>query len=236
MNVGFLPAVGWLAAAAFAPGPDIKDRGQVLEVQPLRILALGDSYTIGESVEHNERWPNQLAARLRADGIPTDTPILIAQTGWTTGELKAGISATHIDAPYDLVSLLIGVNNQYRGLDPEVFVAEFAELLDIAIVLAGDDSNRVFVLSIPDWGVTPFANGRDRDLIAREIDTYNDIKRAACRGRNVRFFDVTEFSRRAESEPRLLAADGLHPSGLMYGRWVESIAPEVAFMLRAESP
>jgi lysophospholipase L1-like esterase len=128
----------------------------------MRFLALGDSYTIGERVAKNERWPVQLAARLRAHGVPITDPEIIAVTGWTTDELDAGIQAAQPQGPYDLVSLLIGVNNQYRGRSPEEYQAQFADLLQQAIGLAGGDPTRVIVLSIPDWGVTPFAANETR--------------------------------------------------------------------------
>src|SRR5580704_16030613 len=145
----------------------------------MRYLALGDSYSIGEGVPEAGRWPVQLAVRLRREGIALDDPTIIATTGWTTDELSAAMDATTFAPPYDLVSLLIGVNNQYRGRDASDYRGQFRHLLDRAIALAGMQPARVLVLSIPDWGVTPFAHGSGRDVlkIAQELDVYNAIAR-----------------------------------------------------------
>lgn len=186
----------------------------------MRFLALGDSYTIGESVVEAERWPNQLAERLKVEGLPVVVTI-IARTGWTTDELAAAIDRASPQGPYDLVSLLIGVNNQYRGRDADEYHREFRALLERAIAFAGGESGRVIVLSIPDWGVTPFASGRDRAQIAQEIDTFNAINRTEAELRGVAYVDVTPVSRRATFEPELIAGDGLHPSGKMYAEWTE---------------
>lgn len=190
-----------------------------------RFLALGDSYTIGEAVPEADRWPNQLARMLRDRGGPSiDQVQIIATTGWTTDELSAAIEKEGPRGPYQLVSLLIGVNNQYRGRPVEAFRPEFAALLKRAIGFAGGDAGRVFVVSIPDWGVMPFAEGRDRGQIAREIDAYNAACRAEAAAAGVRFIDVTAISRRATTQPGLAAADGLHPSGEQYRLWAEAIA------------
>jgi hypothetical protein len=145
--------------------------------EPVKFLALGDSYTIGESVDEAERWPVQLAALLRNQGFSVDDPQIIARTGWTTDELSAAIDAADPQGPYDLVSLLIGVNNQYRGRDSEGYRIEFIALLQRAIGFAGGQPSHVIVLSIPDWGVTPFASNSDAAKIAAEIDTYNAINK-----------------------------------------------------------
>jgi lysophospholipase L1-like esterase len=193
---------------------------------PLRYLALGDSYTIGESVPEAERWPVQLVRELRTRGVNVDDPQIIAKTGWTTDELSAAIDEASPRGPYDLVSLLIGVNNQYRGRDAEQYRAEFATLLDRAIRFAGGRNDRVFVVSIPDWGVTPFAADRDRAKIARELDRYNAINREEAAKRSVKWIDITPVSRQPRAE--LVAGDGLHPSGLQYTEWVKLILPVVA--------
>lgn len=193
----------------------------------MRFLALGDSYTIGESVAEDERWPVQLAARLQEQGIHLAAPEIIAKTGWTTDELAAGIEAAQPEGPYDLVSLLIGVNNQYRGRSPEEYQAQFADLLQQAIAFAGGDPARVIVLSIPDWGVTPFAARLDAAAIAAEIDTFNAINRAEAEKAGVWYVDVTAVSRQATTDPALIAGDGLHPSGKMYAAWVELALPVV---------
>jgi lysophospholipase L1-like esterase len=191
-----------------------------------RYLALGDSYTIGESVAPSERFPAQLAARLRTQGVAIADPEIIAKTGWTTDELSAAIDAANLHGPYALVSLLIGVNNQYRGRDAEQYRGEYVALLRRAISFAGGDSKHVVVLSIPDWGATPFAEGRDRGRIGVEIDRYNAINREETAKAGARYIDITPISRRVTKEPALAAADGLHPSGAMYGEWVEAAMPE----------
>ncbi len=185
----------------------------------LRFLALGDSYTIGEAVQPAERWPVQLAALLRERGTDATDPEIIAQTGWTTDELAAAIAERSPRGPYDLVSLLIGVNNQYRGRPLDEFRAQFRSLLDKAVELAGGETSRVLVLSIPDWGVTPFAEGRDRARIATEIDACNAAAREETEAAGAVFIDITPISREAAAVPGLLAEDGLHPSGEMYRRW-----------------
>lgn len=191
----------------------------------MRYLALGDSYTIGESVAVKERWPVQLVAMLRAQGFQFDDPQIIATTGWTTDELNAGIDRAKLQGTYDLVSLLIGVNNQYRGRDVNNYRAEFAALLKRAIDFAGGKSSRVLVLSIPDWGVTPFARGNDRAKIAREIDAFNAVNREETIRAGARYVDITPESRDAISDAALIALDGLHPSGKMYGEWARLALP-----------
>lgn len=187
-------------------------------------LALGDSYTIGEAVAAHERWPVVLAQRLRHAGTPIGEPQIVAVTGWTTDELAQGMDAATLAPPYALVTLQIGVNNQYRGRPAEDYRGEFAGLLARAITLAGGRATRVVVASIPDWGVTRFAaeQGRDRARIAEELDAYNAIAGDVCRGAGVRFVDVTGISRR---HPELLADDGLHPSAAQYALWAQAIEP-----------
>lgn len=184
-------------------------------------LALGDSYTIGEGVPENGRWPVQFAAALRAGGIPMDEPRVIAKTGWTTDELSAAMDEAEPLGQYDLVSLAIGVNNQYRGREVGEYREQFAGLLDRAISLAGGRKDRVFVLSIPDWGVTPFAReqGRDPAQIAQQLDAYNAAAAEECERRGVVYVDVTEASRYRGADPMMLAKDGLHPSLTMYSLW-----------------
>ena len=189
-----------------------------------RFLALGDSYTIGESVAPDERFPHQLARELAIA-----EPQIIAKTGWTTDELDAAIDAADPRGPFDLVTLLIGVNNQYRGRDSEQYRGEFAALLQRAIGFAGGDPSRVIVVSIPDWGVTPFAEGRDRAQIAREIDRYNALNRGEAARAGARYVDITAISR--GTDPALVAGDGLHPSGMQYREWVRAILPEARAIL-----
>lgn len=203
----------------------------------VRYLALGDSYTIGESVQEAERFPNQLASLLESSHQLTKSiggieVSIIARTGWTTQELWEGIQARQIDPPYDLVSLLIGVNNQYRGYDINEYRTQFAFLLNKAIEYAGGDSNRVIVLSIPDWGVTPFAGGRDRGQIAKEIDEFNAVNRDETERSGAHYIDITPISREAVNDLALVASDGLHPSGKMYGMWAEKALPVVINILK----
>lgn len=199
----------------------------------IRYLALGDSYTIGESVDETERWSMQLADLLTKEDYSTEVTI-IARTGWTTDELWQGIQAQEIERPYDLVSLLIGVNNQYRGRDIEEYREGFIFLLEKSIEYAGGDANRVFVLSIPDWGVTPFAGGRDSKQIAMEINQFNAINRAETEKLGAHYIDITPISREAVSDPSLIASDGLHPSGKMYTEWAKLALPMVLEVLTAK--
>lgn len=193
---------------------------------PYDILALGDSYTIGESVEEKERWPNHLQTLLNRENIPCAPPTIVAQTGWTTDELKAAIAQQDLKPSYDLVTLLIGVNNQYRGRDAEQYRTELRELIHFAISKAHGDPNRVLLLSIPDWGVTPFAKGRDQAKIAREIDLYNRIKKEEAEKAKVHFVDITDITRNIDGEKAdLIANDGLHPSGKMYLEWAKRGLP-----------
>ena len=199
-------------------------------------LALGDSYTIGEGVAPSERWPVQLAASLRSRGISIDEPVIIARTGWTTAELLSALDAMP-NGPgrdFDLVSLLIGVNDQYRTLELNTFSQGLNELMNRAIDYAGGRPGRVLLVSIPDWGVTPFARSywRSAREIAAEIDLFNDNVRARALSCGARFADITSVSRRAAGEPELLASDGLHPSGLMYAEWVRVLLPHAADILR----
>jgi lysophospholipase L1-like esterase len=195
-------------------------------------LALGDSYTIGESVKEVERWPMILADRIEITGKEISKPKIIARTGWTTDELSKGIDAAGLKEKFDIVSLLIGVNNQYRGRDVENFRSEFTELLERAISFAYN-KEKVFVVSIPDWGAMPFALGRDEAKIRREIDSYNQVVREESAKLNVKFIDITAISREAREDPVLVARDDLHPSGKMYQRWVdEKIYPAVEDILR----
>lgn len=201
---------------------------------PARYLALGDSYTIGEGVDAHERWPAQLARRLRAHGIAIDDPEIVATTGWTTDELAAAMDAAGFSAPYSLVSLLIGVNNQYRGRDLANYREEFSTLLDRAIALAGGRSDRVFVVSIPDWGVTRFAaeSGRDCAIVAAEIDAFNAAAADIAAARGVAFVDVTGTSREAGDAAHRLVGDGLHPSAAQYADWTDHIVPVALGLLR----
>lgn len=197
----------------------------------VRYLALGDSYTIGESVAVGERWPEQLARRLEEEGWQTNVTI-VARTGWTTDELWQGIQSQGISPPYDLVSLLIGVNNQYRAYDIQEYREQFVFLLNKSIEYTGENPERVIVLSIPDWGVTPFASDRDREKIAKEIDAFNQVNREESIRASVHYMDITPISRQAAEDAAMTAPDGLHPSGSMYAQWVEVMLPVVREMLK----
>ena len=229
-----MTAVPAILAAVLAAGASRDARMQT----PVQYLALGDSYTIGESVEPDGRWPMQLVAALRADGIAIDDPRIIATTGWTTDELSAAIdTAADAAAPlgddYGLVTLLIGVNNQYRGRAVDEYAHEFEVLLERAIGFAGRRADRVVVLAIPDWGVTPFAaqSGRDASAIARELDAYNAVAAKICAKRGVAFVDIAPVSRERGAEPAMLADDGLHPSSAMYSEWARLALPAARRLL-----
>lgn len=194
-------------------------------------LALGDSYTIGEGVDAQLRWPAQLATRLREEGHSIDPADVIATTGWTTDELASALPSAQLRDRYDLVSLLIGVNNQYRGRDPENYRIECAGLIDFAIGKANGRAQRVMVLSIPDWGVTPFAaaQGADAERIAAHIDHFNAIARELSIARGTAWIDVTDISRGAGRD--MLTEDGLHPSAEQYALWAERVLPAARAVL-----
>ncbi|MGH8030768.1 MAG: SGNH/GDSL hydrolase family protein [Arenimonas sp.] len=196
----------------------------------LRYLALGDSYTIGEGVADGERWPQLWTSALARIGNDVAPPRILARTGWTTDELAAAMDAGEPLGTWDLVTLLIGVNDQYRGRTAEQFAASYSPLLRRAIALADDHAERVLALSIPDWGVTAFAkaSGRDRAGIAAQIDAFNAVARAECARQGVAFLDITGLTREAGMDPAMLVDDGLHPSAAMYRAWVEKIFDDLA--------
>jgi len=196
---------------------------KIYEDKPIRFLALGDSYTIGTGVELYKSWPVQLAELLRDAGFRKVEPLIIARNGWSTGDLLEGITDAEIEDSYDFVSLLIGVNNQYRGYPESEYRSEFRELLKIAGEYTGGRWDRVVVLSIPDWGAAPFAEGLDRDEIGAEIDAFNAINLEEAKAVGAHYLDVTSSSRRVFSEPDLAAEDGLHLSGKMYAEWAQLI-------------
>ena len=197
----------------------------------MRYLALGDSYTIGEAVPESARWPRQLAAALRKRGVALKNPDIIARTGWTTDELDVAIDAKAPKHSYAFVTLLIGVNNQYRGRPLEEYRAQFRLLLARAIAFSAKGAAHVLVVSIPDWGVTAFAEGRDRDAIAQQIDDFNDAARAETVRAAAHWADITPVSRRLGANAEALAADGLHPSASAYTAWLEVIEPAAAAIL-----
>jgi lysophospholipase L1-like esterase len=204
-----------------------------------RYLALGDSYTIGEGVPAEESFPLQLCARLRQNGIALQDPVVLARTGWTCAELGAAVRAAPPPWTFDLVSLLVGVNNQYRGLALDSYRAELRELLDQALVFAGGDSRRVVIISIPDWGQTPFGRsavpnwgqtlfGRPANpaIVSRQIDAFNRVKRVEASTRAARWVEITSLTRSYGQNPAWITGDGLHPSGKQYAAWVERILAE----------
>jgi len=205
---------------------------QLPEKKSFTYLALGDSYTIGESVLEEERWPNQLVCALKKNGVDFQTARIIAKTGWTTDELQHAINDSIIDPKYDIVSLLIGVNNQYRGRSVENFRDEFIVLLNKSIAYAANNPAKVFVVSIPDWGITPFAQNRDAAIIAAEIDSYNQVLEEECLKKSTCFINITDISRNIKTEDGLIAEDGLHPSGKMYQQWVERMLPILIQMIK----
>jgi lysophospholipase L1-like esterase len=195
------------------------------DMSAFRYLALGDSYTIGEKVSEKNRWPNQLAKLLEAEGIQTEVTI-VARTGWTVDELWQGIQATPPQGTYDLVTLLIGVNDQYRGYTGDWYRDKFRFILEKAILYAGGHPDKVIVLSIPDWGVTPFAATRgDTEPISQQIDEFNAVNLEETKFAGAHYVDVTIISRMALDDFELIAGDRLHPSGKMYAMWAEKVLP-----------
>lgn len=207
--------------------------GYALNAQPIvikekvKFLALGDSYTIGQSVAEQDRWPIQLIAKLREDfQLTCDNPRIIATTGWRTDQLQAAVNAAQIQTTdYNLVSLLIGVNNQFQNRSIDTYAIEFEQLLLQAIFLAGGDTSSVFVVSIPDYGFTPFG-GTNQERISTALDAFNNINEDIAKKYRVPYVYITDISRRGIAEPDLVASDGLHPSKKMYAEWVDRILEE----------
>ena len=193
------------------------------------MLCLGDSYTIGEAVDEKDRFPNQAVTMLDKQGIHYKQPTIIAKTGWTTDELADAIKDENLTSTYDIVTLLIGVNNQYRGRDTANYKQEFEALLNTAINYAGGNKNHVYVLSIPDWGQTPFAEGdkRSAEQIGKEIDAYNAVNKSVSAAHGVHYIDITDISREVKEQRSLIAFDNLHPSGRMYTLWAERLAAAI---------
>ncbi|MCH6200897.1 SGNH/GDSL hydrolase family protein [Aquiflexum sp. LQ15W] len=204
-----------------------KEKTDIMEEKTYTYLALGDSYTIGEGVEEPGRYPNQAVEILKSKGLILENPTIIAKTGWTTDELDQGIEAAGIQGKtYDLVTLLIGVNNQYRGRAVSDYETEFRKMLTKAIRFAKGNANHVVVISIPDWGVTPFATdrGTDREKVAKEIDAYNMAKERISKELGVYYIDITEEYRKIGALPEMVVEDKLHPSALVYKSWAEKLA------------
>ncbi|GHA72767.1 SGNH/GDSL hydrolase family protein [Pontibacter akesuensis] len=195
-------------------------------------LALGDSYTIGEGVPASAQWGMQLAELLRAEGVDVANPVTIARTGWTTSDLASAVAAAKLKPEFDMVSLLIGVNNQYRGQSLATYRSELRQLLQTAIRLAKGDASNVLVLSIPDWGATPFARNQNREQIAAEIDAFNAVAREEAANAGVTFVNITPLTREAASDLSYVASDGLHYSGKMYREWALLALPEAKEILK----
>ena len=199
--------------------------------EPVSYLALGDSYTIGTGIDQINNYPNQLADSLASLGFQVDTTHIIATNGWTTTDLKNGIAENKPPSDFNLVSLLIGVNNQYQWLDVELYKTEFRELLEQAIEFAGGESESVFIISIPNYGVTPFAQSKEPETIRRKISEYNEIAKEISDEYDVSFINITPISEMAEDDLSLLASDELHPSAKMYSMWIEEMLPTVTQIL-----
>ena len=196
-------------------------------------LALGDSYTIGQNVTEAERFPVQLIEKLNVDGFDFVSPKIIAQTGWTTKNLQTNIASENIEGQtFDIVSLLIGVNNQFQGRDIEEYKTEFTELLEQAITFANNDEDKVFVISIPDYAFTPFGQSSgNAETISLEIDAFNAACKDITEAKGVVFFNITPISRQGLDEPELVASDNLHPSAEQYRRWTASFYEEVKSLI-----
>lgn len=226
-----------LALVISCNNPKNVNQNQGLDSRPGKmILSLGDSYTIGQSVAEAERWPHQLATALQDSGIEVASVRIVARTGWTTSELLAAIQTSQLDSAYDLVTLLIGVNDQFRGLGINSYRTGFLKLLDQAIALAGKDPLRVIVLSIPDYSVTPFAQYSDTAAIRQELDQFNLLNQLLSVQAGVNYVNITPISRKARQDPSYLANDKLHPSGKMYQQWVALVLPIARMILENDLP
>lgn len=211
---------------------DIKiDTKETYDPEPIKYLALGDSYTIGTGINEINNYPNQLTDSLTKRGYAFDTTAVIATNGWTTTDLMNGIEKARVATNYDLVSLLIGVNNQYQGLDIELYRTEFKELLDQAVTFADGDTSNVVIISIPNYGVTPFGQSREPVIIRQELEIYNSIAGQFASEYEIPFINVTGISELAENDTTLLAPDKLHPSAKMYAMWVEKMMPTITEVL-----
>jgi lysophospholipase L1-like esterase len=216
----------FIAACAAETTPSAQPSAPAPVKKKLRYLALGDSYTIGQSVAREDSFPAQLAKLLSKDGVEFEDPQIIAKTGWRTDDLSAAIDRADPKGPFDLVTLLIGVNNQFQGKEEEDYKKEFSELLARAIKFAGDDASRVIVLSIPDYGVTPFGQRMDPEKIARELERYNKTNKEATEKAGAKYVDIMPESREASQDRELIASDRLHPSKKMYAAWAKLAVEE----------
>lgn len=225
------PLLMYLLTLLVVPGCDkTMPAGAVTDNLANSWLALGDSYTIGESVKMNERFPSHTAVALQQKGIAVSDIKYLAQTGWTTNDLQDAIRGSALLGKYDIVSLLIGVNDQYQGLDTAGYRARFTQLLQKSIELAGGEVKHVFVLSIPDYGVTPFGGGSA--TVSKQIDWFNSINKQVSTAFKVNYTDITAISREAATDPALTAGDGLHPSGKQYQRWANLLEASIRSSIR----
>ena len=198
----------------------------------MKLLCLGDSYTIGEGVPEDQNWPHQLQRALITQGQSVQKPVVIARTGWSGAELEKAVEEAALTETFDLVTLLIGVNDQYRGYTTDSFVPTYKRLLHRALQFADGKGDRVIAVSIPDWGVTPFAKDRDREQVSRDIDAFNHVEEQTCRNGQIKWIDITPLTRQLSSQPEMLVADKLHPSGLQYSKWVEKMRPFITHQLQ----
>jgi lysophospholipase L1-like esterase len=189
---------------------------------PYSFIALGDSYTIGEGVNQNERWPNQFVDVAYENGVDFDQPIIIAETGWKTYDLLNAINQTNFTKKYDYISLLIGVNNQFNSRPIDEFEEDLNKLMDEMKRIKKNDGS-IIIISIPDWGYTPFGESSDMSDISEQINLFNSSLRKFATTNGLKYVDVTEISRRGINEPDLITNDNLHPSGIMYLEWAKKI-------------
>lgn len=200
--------------------------------EPSRILALGDSYTVGTGVDDEGRWVTKLTERLRSAGDPVADPVVVAENGWTTGDLEAGIDDADPEGPFDLVTLLVGANNCFQGESAAAFEPKFRDLLDRALGFATDPSSTV-VITVPDYTLTPVGGDNDPEEHAERLETYNEIVREAARARETRLVDVVPPSKRVRENPELIADDDLHPAPAQHELWLERIEPVASDALSA---
>jgi lysophospholipase L1-like esterase len=216
-------------AVAFLPHPPSPNMDA--ETTSVRLLALGDSYTIGESVAEDQRWPMVLRERLQANGIEVEWYKIIARTGWKTRDLKEAIEVSQPTHDYNLVGLLIGVNDYFQGRGLDEYRQRFQGLLETAQTLAGGRKDRVFVISIPDYAYTPLYKAH-RETISKGIDDFNAVNKKVTLAAGIQYFDITPISRQGLADPELVASDGLHPSGKQYAAWVKLMEPKILEMLQ----
>lgn len=217
-----------------ADDPSISEKANLTEspVRNLKYLALGDSYTIGQSVPLENNFPKQLETELGALLHASIRTTIIATTGWRTDNLLSALDQENPEKDHDLVTLLIGVNNQYQGIPFAVYEEQFPQLLQKALYYAGGAKEKVFVVSIPDWGYTTFAEGRHRESISQEINAYNAFAKITAEGLGITFIDITDITREGLEKPGLVASDGLHPSAMAYQRFVSRMAPIISKQLK----